>query len=122
MKSTAEEIKSRIVEERRPWGGFRRFISNEPCTVKILTVNPGQILSRQTHSRRDELWVILDDGLRTEVAGDVREHQAGDEVVIPRNAEHRLSSVGGRGRVLEISFGQFDEDDITRSDDAYGHA
>jgi len=122
MKSTVEEIKSRIVEEQRPWGGFRRFISNELCTVKILTVNPGQVLSRQSHSRRDELWVILDEGLKTEVASEVREHRAGDEIVIPRNAEHRLSSVGGRGRVLEMSFGRFDEDDIRRSDDIYGRA
>jgi mannose-6-phosphate isomerase len=36
---------------------------------------------------------------------------------------HRLSSVGEReARVLEISFGEFDEDDIVRIDDVYGRA
>jgi mannose-6-phosphate isomerase len=36
---------------------------------------------------------------------------------------HRLCAVGGkRVRVLEISFGEFDEEDIVRLEDAYGRA
>jgi hypothetical protein len=35
--------------------------------------------------------------------------------------EHRLSSASDEPvRILEISFGEFDEDDIVRAEDAYG--
>ena len=27
--------------ETRPWGSFRRFVHDEPCTVKLMTVLPG---------------------------------------------------------------------------------
>jgi mannose-6-phosphate isomerase len=39
---------------------------------------------------------------------------------IPRQTVHRLSAVGdGPVRILEISFGEFDEEDIIRPEDAY---
>ena len=46
--------------------------------------------------------------------------KAGDEIVVPRKTEHRLSSTGKIGRILEVSFGHFDEKDIERLDDVYG--
>lgn len=44
----------------------------------------------------------------------------GDEVRIPPGTKHRL--IGGAivGQVLEISFGEFDEEDIVRYEDDYG--
>ena len=59
-----EDPRSHIYEERRPWGGFRRYTHNQLSTVKIITVKPGEILSLQYHHHRDELWVALDEGLR----------------------------------------------------------
>ena len=56
--------RSRIYEEKRPWGGFRRYTHNELSTVKVITVKPGEVLSLQYHHHRDELWVALDPGLR----------------------------------------------------------
>ena len=44
----------------RPWGQFEQFVSNEMCTVKIITVQPGHRLSLQTHGHRDEMWQVLD--------------------------------------------------------------
>ena len=35
---------------------------------------------------------------------------------------HRLSAGGGPVRILEVSFGEFDENDIVRLDDVYGRA
>jgi len=45
----------------------------------------------------------------------------GEEMFIPRNTLHRLSSKKG-GRVLEIAFGKFDENDIERVEDVYGRS
>jgi len=47
----------------KPWGSFDQFVLNTPCTVKILTCNPGQKLSLQRHRQRNELWVALDAGV-----------------------------------------------------------
>ncbi|MFN2613263.1 MAG: mannose-6-phosphate isomerase, partial [Actinomycetota bacterium] len=66
------------------------------------------------------LWIVLDPGLRIQVDEGVVEPAVGAEIVIMRGQKHRLSSTGPRGRVLEVAFGYFDEDDIERFDDAYG--
>jgi mannose-6-phosphate isomerase len=113
---------SKILHDERPWGSWRRFAFNESCTVKIITVAAGGILSLQRHAGRDELWHILDDGLRLEIDGVVHTPKPGDEFMIMRGSTHRLSSLGPSGRVLEVGFGDFDEDDIERLDDAYGRS
>ena len=114
------KIKTKTVKDVRPWGSFIRYVHNEKCTVKIIEVNPNQMLSKQAHKKRDELWIILDKGLRVEMDDKVINPKPGDEVVITRNTKHRLASLGKRARVLEISLGDFDEDDIERFDDVYG--
>ena len=115
-------IRERIVVSRRPWGNFRQFSLNEPTTVKVITVEAGQQLSLQTHELRDELWIVLDDGIRVQVGDDVIDAAVGDEYVIPRGTKHRLSSRGPTGRILEVAFGKFDEDDIVRLEDVYNRA
>ena len=122
MASVRDEILENIKQDDRPWGGFRQFAHNALCTVKILTVADGQVLSLQSHRHRDELWVVLDDGLRIEIDGEEHLASPGDEFVIPRGSRHRLGSADGGGRVLEISFGEFDEDDIERYEDVYGRS
>ena len=122
MASVEDRILGGIYEEDRPWGAFRQFTKGEPCTVKILTVADGQVLSLQSHKLRDELWVVLDHGLRIEIDGRVHLPEPGAEFVIPRGSRHRLGSASGTGRVLEISFGDFDENDIERYDDVYGRS
>ena len=105
----------------KPWGGFEQYTHNLPCTVKIITVAPGGTLSRQYHRMRDELWVTLDAGARVELDGSVLHPEPGERLFIPRETVHRLSAPGdGPVRILEISFGEFDEDDIVRLEDVYG--
>ena len=115
-----EEILRAIIQDERPWGNFRRFSDNQPSTVKILTVDALGSLSLQSHRNRDELWVVLDEGLRVQVDALIVEPEPGDEFLIMRGQRHRLTSLGTRGRVLEVAFGHFDENDIERFDDIYG--
>ncbi len=112
--------KTKTIRDVRPWGNFTRYVNNEKCTVKIIEVNPNRRLSKQAHKKRDELWIILDEGLRVELDDKVIDPKAGDEVVVTRNTKHRLSSLGKRARILELSFGDFDENDIERFEDDYG--
>ncbi len=123
MSGLKGDPRNRIYEEKRPWGGFRRYTHNDVSTVKIITVNPGQVLSLQYHHKRDELWVALDTGLRVTLDDRVWEPQIYEEIFIPHEARHRIAGVGvGPSRWLEISFGDFDEADIVRLEDQYGRA
>jgi mannose-1-phosphate guanylyltransferase/mannose-6-phosphate isomerase len=119
---TEEDIRKAIIRDDRPWGNFIRYAHNQLCTVKIITVNANQKLSKQAHKHRDELWVFIDDGLRVERNNDIIDPKEGEVVVIMRGMTHRVASLGNTGRFLEISFGEFDEDDIERYDDDYGRA
>jgi len=109
-----------IKYEERPWGNFTQFAFNEECTVKILEVKSGEELSLQSHKKRDELWVVLDEGLKVELDDKVIFPKEGEKVVIKRGMKHRLSSPNGGGRILEVSFGCFDENDEIRYADKYG--
>jgi mannose-6-phosphate isomerase len=51
-----------MVTVEKPWGKFKQYTHNLPSTVKVITVRPGAALSLQYHSKRGELWVILDPG------------------------------------------------------------
>ncbi|MGA2247784.1 MAG: phosphomannose isomerase type II C-terminal cupin domain [Verrucomicrobiota bacterium] len=105
---------------KRPWGSFKQFANNTECTVSLMTVLPGQQLSLQSHKGRAELWVVIDDGAVVQVGEDRRSCQAGDEIWIPANEKHRLSCLGGKSvRVLEVAFGNWQQDDIIRYADDY---
>lgn len=112
-----------LVESTRPWGNFQQFCLNEPVTVKIITVNPKSELSLQRHQHRAELWIALDPGLSVEIDGKAWQPAIHERVWIPAGATHRLSAPGSQGgRILEVAFGRFDEDDIERLSDRYGRS
>lgn len=105
--------------EQRPWGEFVEFTRNKECTVKIITVKAGEAFSLQKHSERAEFWYVIA-GSGTITVGKNRLPVAADQTYwIPRDTEHRLEA-NLELSVLEISFGNFREDDIIRLDDKYG--
>lgn len=108
---------------QRPWGSFTQFCHNERVTVKIIAVAAGCALSLQRHRRRAELWIPLDATLQVEVDGRSWRPAVEEPVWIPAGATHRLAAPGDAGgRIMEVAFGQFDEDDIERLADRYGRA
>lgn len=108
---------------QRPWGSFKQFAHNRDCTVSLMTVQPGQRLSLQSHSGRAELWIVIDDGAVVQVGATERACRAGDEIWIPAQAQHRLSCPGPAPvRVLEVAFGHWRQDDLQRHADDYQRA
>ena len=104
----------------RPWGSFQQFTFNEPTTVKVITVEPGQRLSLQTHALRAEFWQVLDGPIDVTVGERTWSAQPGEQVWIPVGTRHRMgNSAEVPGRVLEVGYGEFDEADIVRLEDAY---
>ena len=113
------EIMNEIITVEKPWGNFERFTCNGPSTVKILEIEPNNRLSLQSHRHRDELWVALDEGSRRNRWLEIPLNRGG-KIVVLRGTKHRIYSANEKVRVLEISFGIFNEDDIIRYEDDFG--
>lgn len=113
-------IKPAVKTVNRPWGSFRQYAHNKSCTVSLMEVQPNQRLSLQSHTSRAELWIVIDDGAVVQVGDEIKTYKAGDEIWIPANEKHRLSCTGTTPvRVLEVAFGNWQQDDIQRYDDDY---
>lgn len=104
---------------QRPWGSFKQYAFNQEVTVSLMTVQPGQRLSLQSHTGRAELWIVLDEGCEVLVGEEILHPHAGDEIWIPANTKHRLASRGPDVRVLEVAFGNWQQADITRYEDDF---
>lgn len=89
--------------------------------MKILTLNPGKRTSLQSHRHRKEFWVALDEGLNVQIGKRRIALRKGSSIVVRKGTKHRLRCEGRtRVRLLEISFGDFSENDIVRYEDDYG--
>ena len=111
----------RIIE--RPWGRYREYARNEPCTVWIVEMKPGEQGSLQSHENFDELWIMHTDGAEVQVGDEVLQPRAFDEVYIPRGTTHRLINCSDRlFRMMEVAYGDVQDDDKVRYDDKYGRA
>lgn len=108
-----------IVE--KPWGKVTTYALNQPASVRVISVEPEHSTSEHYHQLRDEMWVILDEGLRVQIGNRVVDARPGDEFVVSAEEPHRITNTGPRrGRVLEIAHGYTTEDDTLRLQDDYG--
>jgi mannose-6-phosphate isomerase-like protein (cupin superfamily) len=58
-----------------------------------------------------------------QVGEKVTETHAGDEIFIPRGAKHRLRNQSSEPfRMLEVAYGDVQDDDKVRYEDKYGRA
>lgn len=109
-----------IHEEKRPWGNFRTFTSNTESTVKLISVEPNQALSLQSHFKREEFWWVIAGTGTIEIDGVASTAKTGDEFMVPKESKHRITAGPDGIQILEIAFGTFDENDIVRYEDRYG--
>ena len=106
----------------KPWGYFDVLFETEFSKVKILSIDPGQMLSMQMHEHRSETWYVTQ-GIATVTKGDTTfDLHPGESVFIDQKERHRVQN--SRYEVLEIIEIQtgtyFGEDDIVRFEDIYG--
>ncbi|MFA5060862.1 MAG: phosphomannose isomerase type II C-terminal cupin domain [Candidatus Pacearchaeota archaeon] len=104
---------------KRPWGLFKQFVLNKKCTVKILELKTGEELSLQVHKKREENWYFLDDAI-VQIRNKKRKVHEGDIIKIRKGTPHRIIAGNKKARILEISFGDFNEKDEMRLEDKYG--
>jgi len=118
MGSLERKIETFTVE--RPWGHFEQFTGNEETTVKVHTFKPNSAWSLQYHTKRSELWRILSGHAIVTIDDKKIEGKPGDEFMVPRLAKHRVETGDEAVQILEICYGDFDEEDIVRIEDKYG--
>ncbi|MGB9169935.1 MAG: phosphomannose isomerase type II C-terminal cupin domain [Nitrososphaeraceae archaeon] len=107
-----------IYTENRPWGKFEKFHENIPSTVKLIYVNANSRLSLQYHQHRREFWKIIKGSAVIEIDGKELKLKENETINIPLGARHRIKALEDC-IILEISYGNFDENDIVRIEDDY---
>ena len=109
-------------KDSRPWGTWEVLSTGEGFIIKQIVVDPGQILSLQSHAYRSEHWTVLDGKAEVTLGDELIPLTANGSVFIPRGTKHRIRNSGEVPmRFLEIQTGDIlDEEDITRYSDEYG--
>jgi len=108
------------ITTKKPWGSFTQFTHNELSTVKLLYISQGEEFSLQHHASRTEFWKILKGNPIVTVGKDSRPAKVEEEFVVEPGMDHRVSAPTDDVVILEISTGEFNEDDIVRIEDKYG--
>jgi mannose-6-phosphate isomerase len=108
-----------IYTEDRPWGRFEKFHENQLSTVKLIYIKANSRLSLQYHRQRQEFWKVIKGTAQVELDGKIIEVKEEENIVIPKGAKHRVKALNNNCVILEISYGNFDENDIVRIEDDY---
>ncbi len=110
----------KTIKVTRPWGSFIRFTQNEKSTVKILEIKPGEMLSLQSHKKRDEFWYVLEGNPTIVLNTKTKKYKQGDSIRVGKGVKHRIINKTTKIiKALEISTGHFDERDEIRYEDEY---
>lgn len=105
--------------EERPWGKFEKYVC-EKAVIKIIEINPNSELSLQYHNLRDEFWKVIQGSGKVTLEDKIMDVKEGDEIFIPRKTIHKAIALENTLKLIEISLGDFDENDIVRIKDKYG--
>lgn len=114
--------------DTRPWGSYTvTAVSTDEAgndvVEKIITVNPKQMLSLQSHEGRAEIWTAQEGTLTAIVNDKVVTVEAGGIIDLPRGTIHAMVNAGEHPiKVHEIQRGQCREDDIIRYYDQSGRS
>lgn len=105
----------------RPWGWFESLSTGDRFQVKRIVVNPGGILSLQSHHHRAEHWIVVKGTAKVTCDDAVQLVTENQSIYIPLGAKHRLENPGKVPMILiEVQTGSYlGEDDIIRYEDLY---
>ena len=108
-------------EVKKPWGSYKTFEKGDGYLLKRMTVNPGEILSLQSHENRSEFWYVSEGIATVECDDNVFDLKKHESTNIPQKSKHRLSNNSNEVlKVIEVQIGNLlSEKDITRYEDRY---
>jgi len=112
-------------KDTRPWGMWEVLETGhengEEFCIKRITVNPGGVLSLQSHKLRRENWTLESGTLEVTRDKEIITLTPGQNIDIPLGAVHRMANRSDTPAIVrEIQRGICREDDIIRYEDIYG--
>ena len=107
---------------KKPWGKYYDCAEEKgKWHLKVIFVKKGDRFSLQKHKKRNEFWIIAEGKVKAQKGKKVSTLGAGDTLFIPKNEIHRIKAISD-AYIVELTFGQHDENDIIRLADDYGRA
>ncbi|MDO5756468.1 MAG: mannose-1-phosphate guanylyltransferase/mannose-6-phosphate isomerase, partial [Rhodobacterales bacterium] len=121
LKARGASQAVQLPRDYRPWGWYESLAIGGRFQVKRIVVNPGALLSLQSHHHRSEHWIVVAGTARVTVDEEVRLLTENQSIYIPLGAVHRMENPGKVPMVLiEVQTGSYlGEDDIIRYEDIY---
>lgn len=107
----------------KPWGFYKTTVMNSYFQSKIISVKPGGTLSLQSHSHREEHWIIAHGTGEAQICESIIDIRCGSSIYIPKGSKHRVTNTNKKENLIitEVQIGDyFGEEDIIRYDDIYG--
>jgi mannose-1-phosphate guanylyltransferase/mannose-6-phosphate isomerase len=120
-----KEKKSKVIDEHvyefRPWGKYEILKNTDTFKSKVIHVSPGQQISYQSHSKREEHWIITKGYGEVILDDKTIPIKPGSYINIPLGAKHRIRNTQDQViEFVEVQLGTyFGEDDIVRYQDDY---
>ena len=108
----------------RPWGHYSNIDEGPGFLVKQIVIKPGAKLSLQYHNHRSEHWIVVAGTALVTNGDQALTLHANQSTYIPIGVQHRLENQGDVPlRLIEVQVGELlSEEDIVRTEDAYGRA
>ncbi len=90
IKPFVDKFEQQIMFAEKSWGSYKVVdVEAGAMTIKV-TLNPGHSMNYHSHSRRDEVWVVLSGEGKTIVDGMHQRVHAGDVVTMSAGCRHTI--------------------------------
>lgn len=90
IKPFVDKFEQQVMFAEKSWGSYKVMdIEAEAMTIKV-TLNPGHSMNYHSHSRRDEVWVVLSGEGKTIVDGMEQKVHAGDVITMSAGCRHTI--------------------------------
>lgn len=117
LKPYVEKINDRPMYEEMVWGEYRvtdygEYKDKTRSLTKHMFIQEGRYISYQSHSKRDEIWTIVDGNGEVIIEGHGRTLRRGDVVYILAGQKHALRAMSDV-HMIEVQIGMIlEETDI----------
>jgi len=105
----------------KPWGKEEIWAETDRYAGKFLYIEPGEMLSRQYHERKEETICVIDGVLQLEIGQYIHETRylyPGDTFHVTPGTIHRFCCFGRQAvKLVEVSTPELD--DVVRLEDKY---
>jgi mannose-1-phosphate guanylyltransferase len=105
IKPFVDGIEQQIMFAEKSWGSYEVMdVESGAMTIKV-TLNPGHSMNYHSHSRRDEVWVVLSGTGKTIVDGMEQSIHVGDVITMSAGCRHTVLAKTEL-KLIEVQLGE----------------